>query len=196
MKNLAAQKEFSLVRNQYLTINPRCDYCWDTGLWMPAGRLSVCPDLILKSHPISSIKANIVAREASRVQDIGKGLDEDQFDIARLLAHFQETEPCPREKIDYLLYGKVNLGTARKVMKLIEILRSFWMLPIGSRRIPPAGYWIITGSREYARWFDHALRASRTQFAKFYQNAKHNYPHFASQLSLNFFEQEVEHEQL
>jgi hypothetical protein len=192
--NLAAQKEFGLVRNEYLTIDPRCQYCWDTGLWMPAGRVSVCPDLTLPSHVISSIRANIIAREATRVQDLCKHLNENEFDIARFLTHFEKDTPCPREKLDYLLHGKITLQTARAVMKLIEILRSLWMLPVGSSRVPPAGYWIITESKEYERWFDHALQASRTQFAKFYRNARHNYPHFASQLSFNFFEREVDHE--
>jgi hypothetical protein len=189
-KTLAAQKEFALVRNQYLSIDPRCEYCWGTDLWLPNGKIELCPELSnpKKSHPISSIEANIVAREATRVQNIYKSIDENLFDIARYLTRFSEKTPCKRKYLDRLLYGRVNWETTRLVTKFIERLRVVWMLPVGSRRSKPSGFWIITDAREYARWFDHALAASRTQFRNFYWNAKHNYPLFAAQLSLNFFE--------
>ena len=177
----------AIERVQLLPFKPRCATCWDTDIWLPNGKLEICPFADEKHHLIPPHAANIVAREAKRVQSLYSGIEEVEFHVARILCSFSKDNRCPGIELEKFFYHRTGNLTRRWLMHVIESLRSKWLLPIGSSRIKPAaGYWIITGVSEYGQWLEHGLQASRTQFRKFYENARHNYPEFAEQLKLEF----------
>jgi hypothetical protein len=75
----------------------------------------------------------------------------------------------------------------RKFHAAIEELRRVWMLPIGSRKDSPAGYWIITDVKDFEEWINRSKSAPITQLTTIYKVAKRNFPIFAEQMELDIF---------
>ena len=182
----------AIERAQFIPFRPECSVCLDTDIWLPNGFLEICPFVDDKTHIVPPHAANTVVREAKRVDNLYSEIDEGEFDIARILAHYSQDNRCSGDELLGAFFPKKPRAARRWLMNLIENLRSKWLLPIGSSRTPPTGYWIITGVDEYAQWLHHGLQASKTQFSKFYKNARHNYPKFAEQLKLKFAEESNE----
>ncbi len=177
-----------------LPIPAKCDRCLDTGIWLtPKGLVETCPAIQLAADPHDEPNkaSSILANEAMRMT--GYGLislkDPMEFELAQILTHFTCDEPCIRWRLDEHFYpdSDNDKWVERRLKKLIENLRDEWLLPIGSHRTKPFGYWMITSLEEYEIWFKHGLSASITQFSKFHKNAKHNYPVFAEQQQLGFW---------
>ena len=113
-------------------------------------------------------------------------IDQHTFFVAQTLMPFTAERPCKR---DWLIdkHFTFSASSLRKFHDTIETLRKDWLLPVGSRKESPGGYWIITDAADFAAWFDRAKSAPITQLTTIYRNAKRNFPVFAEQMELEFW---------
>ena len=170
-----------------------CDQCFDTGVWLtPRKEIATCPQLILSSeHAARTGAANRFATAAQRYLDRGNKIGSESFTIGAILCSYSTDNPCPRDLLVEFLYGGTNLNDSYKLRKfhgIIELLRKQWLLPIGSRKHEPSGYWMITSIDDYREWFGRVTSAPKTQLATIYRNAKANFPEFANQQELRLEE--------
>lgn len=169
-----------------------CERCFDTGIWLtPANEIHRCPELTLGNEHLEPNEASkMVNRSARRLKNIGHYIPVFEFELARILTFYTKEDPCKREKIDLFFYQDTNLKVndiERAVKKLIENLRKIWLLPVGSSKAKPYGYWIINNLKEYKDWYKVVTSAPITQLSTIHKNAKHNFPHFAEQIEIDFW---------
>lgn len=111
------------------------------------------------------------------------------FDLAQALTHFTSESPCDtRLLLDYL-FADTRMShheRLRKLAHLVEDLRRVWLLPVGSRRTAPAGYWIITDLDDCMAWLRAASSAPKTQLATIWRSAKAAFPVLAGQGEFEF----------
>lgn len=169
-----------------------CPRCFDTGIWLtPKNQVEYCPRVLMGDHPYEPNDAAVrVYREAYRLKGLEIYIQNQSFDLARLLTNFSTDHPCPRQEIFDTFYGDTELTYSNQLRKfhgIIEEFRKLWLLPIGSRKAEPSGYWIITELADYKEWYKRATAAPITQLSTIHRNAKHNFPVFAEQMELNFW---------
>ncbi len=169
-----------------------CTVCLDTGFWLtPKGKVWDCPNVMLgKPHVAENKAGQIVRRSAERLLLLGEEIISQEFQLAQMLTRVDGEEPCPRSIPIRFFYGDTNLTSAhslRKLHSMIENLRKKWLLPIGGRKAEPSGYWVITELEEYKQWYRSVTSAPITQLSTIHKNAKHNFPHFAEQMELEFW---------
>lgn len=169
-----------------------CRRCLDTGIWLtPRNQVETCPKVQLReAHKIPNPSAEIVKRSALRLKSLEQFIVPYEFELARILTHFSTENPCPRIKLDEFFFLDTNMSAKdmeRKTKKFIENLLTIWLLPVGSRRSKPSGYWIITELEDYKAWVEDAKSPAITRLSTIYKNAKHNFPHFAEQMELEFW---------
>lgn len=170
-----------------------CDRCFDSGVWLtPKRDVITCPQLVLgREHACSTTATDRFQKAAQRYLDRGNEIGNESFAVGAILCGFTTTDPCPRSLLLEFLYGGTNLNDAYKLRKfhgIIELLRKHWLLPIGSRKHDPAGYWMIISIDDYKDWFGRVVAAPKTQLATVYRNARENFPEFANQQKLNLEE--------
>ena len=173
-----------------------CIRCADLGYWIePTGTVSRCPSAELTSiHNPPSPEQTIVARAIQRLRRGKAAIELQAFEVLRHLVAFNSKRPCLRtDLVDlFFSYGdRAPANQTRKLQSVIEQLRKIWMVPVGSRKDDPSGYWIITEAADFKIWFAHAAAAPITQLTTLHRLAKHNFPLFAEQMELDFF-QDVE----
>ncbi len=169
-----------------------CNRCFDTGLWLTENnQVEACPVLVLtRAHNLPNAESRLLRRSAELVKDRKIYINPQAFDLARLLTNFDSLSPCPRQEIFETFYDSSVLtypNQLRKFHALIEELRSIWLLPIGSRKTAPSGYWIITDLQDFKNWFNRVKSAPITQLSTIHKVARHNFPLFAEQLELEFW---------
>lgn len=169
-----------------------CDRCFDTGIWLtPKNRVEVCPRIQIGApHSEPNPAAFIVRRAALRIAAMELWINPQTFDLARLLSNFSSGDPCPRSEIFETFYGDTNLSypnQLRKFHSLVEEMRRVWLLPVGSRKDEPSGYWIITDLDDFKTWIGRVKAAPITQLSTIHKVARHNFPHFAEQMELEFW---------
>lgn len=166
-----------------------CSRCFDTGIILTSENIvKLCP--LEPYHDINDAAHN-VRRAVLRIAEMQFWINPQAFDLARLMTNFSTENPCPRNEIFDTFYGDTLFSyqnQLRKFHSLIEELRTVWLLPIGSRKCEPSGYWIITELDDYKLWFKRATSAPITQLSTIHKNARHNFPHFAEQMELEFWE--------
>lgn len=74
----------------------------------------------------------------------------------------------------------------RGVKSSVQQLRDEYLLPIGSRRHTPAGYFWIHSLKEFQDWHQQYLSQAKTTFATAYKLARRHWPTYAGQLALDF----------
>jgi hypothetical protein len=169
-----------------------CQRCFDTGIWLtPTNDVAECPQKVMLpgSHPQLNAAAEILQRSVRRFKERNYVMPQT-FDLARILSNYTTDEPCARQLIFDLFWQDTNLTEAnrrRKLVAMIEELRLKWLLPIGSRKIEPSGYWIITTLEDFKAWFDRVKSAPITQLSTIHKVAKHNFPLFAEQMEIDFW---------
>lgn len=168
-----------------------CSRCFDTRLWLtPENKVELCPRIMRGEVHIGANEESIMLKRSTDLLDEKQiWINPQAFDLARLLTNFDTKNPCPRHEIFETFYdvtpGSYN-NLLRKFHALIEELRLIWLLPIGSRKTEPSGYWIITDLDDFKKWIDRVKSAPITQLSTIHKVARHNFPVFARQLELEF----------
>ncbi len=166
-----------------------CDRCFNTLLFLtPQRKLETCsctyPEYL--ANPASEI----LNKSAHRLQNLCIEIEPQVFDLARILTNWTSQNPCKRDDLLELFFGGIEISNQLKLRRFhgcIETLRKWWLLPIGSRKNYPNGYWIITELADYKAWVERAMSAPITQLSTIHANAKFNYPIYAEQLELDFW---------
>lgn len=175
-----------------------CDRCLGLGkVIAPSGIVATCPTIIMRGrdHYLSPA-GHIISRAVDRLQSLGAVADATSFEIARTLSRHSRELPCSRRELIDRHFDYVSGPDApsrdehrrRAVSKAIESLRNEWRLPVCSRKDRPSGYWIATGVEDFAEFFDRACREPITHLSTLHRMAKANWPVFAEQIELDFWE--------
>lgn len=165
-----------------------CDRCFDLGIYIgpSSNAFEPCPNIVLgREHAEPSPVAQIVQDAVMRQQIPA---DSHLFEIVRTLAMYSTEEPCPGDVLIDRHFNHLN-GTReskrRPVSAAIERLRTDWLLPVGSRKDPPYGYWIIVDEPDFEAWFQRKLAQPKKEIRMVYRLAKRYFPVYAGQLELS-----------
>ncbi len=169
-----------------------CQRCFDTGIWLtPKNQVAVCPRVQMRERHNEPNNASLILRRATnRLFDKKLWINSQAFDLARVLTNYTSRKPCSRTSLFELFFADTNFTEANKLRKfhsMVEELRAIWLLPVGSRKCDPSGYWIITDLADFKAWIDRVKSAPITQLTTIHRVAKHNFPVFAEQLELEFY---------
>lgn len=162
---------------------PQCRYCVDTNIYQrQSGEIVACPanhaPAFLHNRNLSAQR--LVKAVWFRVKN-NLHIEPKRLDIAKLLTLYTTDAPIKRDLIDRFV------GTdERTTKKHLELLRSEWLLPIGSRKFDPVGHWIIVDKDDYLRWESDFRRAPATQLSTCWKLRKANFPTLAGQSELDF----------
>lgn len=169
-------------------MEPKCWECEDTGLWMtPAGTVATCPRVQTgMPHNRPNAAAEMLQRAVTNLTRRKAAINSHLFDVARHLAAGTSKEPCDRDELIRKHFGYTS-NQLRHFHKAIEELRRIWALPVGSRKDPPAGYWIITDLEDFKAWVERSKSAPITQLSTIHHVARRNFPIFAEQMELAFW---------
>lgn len=164
-----------------------CPRCLDIGIRIsPVGVFEPCPAIVLgQPHGDPSPAALMIQRAVTRR---GVPADSHLFDVARTLAVFSTTYPCSRFELIERHFSFVSGSEAqrRKVSAAIERLRDEWLLPVGSRKGHPSGYWIITDEDDFEAWYQAKKAQPLKELTTLHRLARVHWPIFAEQLELEF----------
>lgn len=165
-----------------------CLRCYDIGVWRtPQGDVQPCPVVqIGLSHGELSPAAKMIVRATDLLRENNIPVHSLAFDIARNLSYYPSESPAQRTELLRVFFSYTR-DPKRKLMEVIEELRKVWLLPVGSRKEEPSGYWIITDADDFNAWVKRATAAPITQLSTIHRVAKRNFPVFAEQLELEFF---------
>ena len=169
-----------------------CTICSDFGLWMtPKGDVQPCPVIARgDQHREPNAAAKLAQKAIEAMKRNGVYIDCRQFDLVRELSRHTSADPCDRKKILVDRFSYLPMSDAAQLRRFhacIEELRRVWLLPIGSRKESPSGYWIITDQKDFEEWFTRTKAAPVTQLTTIYKVAKRNFPIFAEQMELDFW---------
>jgi hypothetical protein len=169
-----------------------CTICSDFGMWLtPKGDVMPCPVIARgDDHHEPNAAATLVQKAITDLKAQEAAIDSRQFGLAVKLCSYTSAAPCERRTIlaDYFSYLPMSeANQLRKFHAAIEELRRVWLLPIGSRKDTPSGYWIITDQKDFEEWFDRSKSAPLTQLTTIYKVARRNFPIFAEQIELDIF---------
>lgn len=165
----------------------RCHECRDIGFSIVSGEIRECFRLnggVAHNGPTPG--GTVLRRCSERLLRKNIVPDTHHFLVARRLAEFSKDRPCDTRQLLDQLFG-FSKDPLRKFTDVVEQLRRVWLLPVGSRRGRPAGYWIITEAGDFAEWVNRAKQAPITQLTTIHRVARHNFPIFAEQLELEFW---------
>lgn len=165
-----------------------CDRCQNIGMRIgPTGVFEQCPVVAVgQPHAEPNPAGTILRHFADVLRRRHIAPNSHAFDVAKTLTGYTTAEPCPR---DVLLDTHFTWTSSRlrKFHHAIEELRSIWLLPVGSRKEEPSGYWIITDVDDFAAWADRYRSAPITQLSTLHRVARANFPLYAEQLELDFW---------
>lgn len=190
MQNLSAN-EFEGLPLFQAVASRSCDTCFGTTLVLsPYNVVEPCLKQLYRNHPLPNEAATILLRSTKLLKEKQIWINPQAFDLARLLTNFDSKKPCPRGEIFDTFYDATVLSyqnQLRKFHALVEELRSIWLLPVGSRKTEPSGYWVITELADFKEWFERVKAAPITQLSTIHRVARHNFPVFADQMELEFY---------
>jgi hypothetical protein len=161
-----------------------CPVCWDTGVWWtPTQGFQGC----VESHAVE-FSAPALRLAATLWQRIEKkqAVEPQVFQLARHCVHARLESPVPSHRLEALLRA-----TRREINAWVEELRDEWVLPIGSRRAAPSGYYWMTSAAEYIAWSRVYRAQAIRSLVIMHRLGQHNYPELAGQTAFDFT-QEVE----
>jgi len=165
-----------------------CDRCFDLGIYIgpSSNAFEPCPNIVLgREHAEPSPVAQIV-QDAVMRQKIPA--DSHLFEIVRTLAMYTTDDPCPGNVLidRHFAFSNGSSETKRRqVSAAIERLRVDWVLPVGSRKDQPSGYWIMTDQVDFEIVLDEWLAQPKKTIGMAYRLAKRYFPVFAGQLELS-----------
>lgn len=175
--------------------NCRCTRCYDLGAWLtPKGIVTECPNLQLKlaDHPEPNDAAKAILRAGRQLAYRGIVANPIAFSVARRLAKATTADPVDRETLIDTYFEYARSQKVRHLHETIEQLRSLWLLPVGSRKSQPYGYWIITDEADFKDWVKRSTSAPIKQLTTIHAVARANFPVFAEQLDFEFWKDMAE----
>lgn len=166
----------------------RCFVCSDTGLmFRDLEGVSACWRLRAGAeHNAASPAAELLARAVRTARIKKHDIDRHTFDVAVTLCRFSTEKPCKRDRLIELHFRHTR-DPKRAVASTVETLRRDWLLPVAARKAEPSGYWIAASQDEFAEYVDLCRSAPITQLTTLYRTAKANWPVYAEQLELEFW---------
>ena len=169
-----------------------CDRCFGIGLRIhPEGYVEQCPTLQLGDpHRELSLEAARIVRAVEVLERQRLIADTIHFEVARTLAQYSSDKPCSARELSDRLFSYVlsDENRRRAVTLAIRFLRDTWLLPVGSRKHAPSGYWIIVSEADFRDWFERAKAEPITTLSTIFRLAKANWPEFAEQIELDFWQ--------
>jgi biotin operon repressor len=157
-----------------------CALCFDSKLIISDHRLALCERCGPTDYQYEAACQRLLEVALDR-QERGSLINPLIFDAARALVRTSAARPLPGPVLQKFLGA-----SEREVKGVIEALRADWLLPIGSSRKAPAGYFWITTPAEFEAWFrpyqSQALQSLKTGYAMM----KANYPELAGQINFHF----------
>lgn len=168
-----------------------CHVCRGIGLWkLPNGDVGQCPNQVVSGadHNYTGTAA-MIRRSVMRLKHGGFEINSHLFDLVLFLRSYTSERPCDREKLLAMHFKYLPEGPARlrHFHKAVEDLRRDWLLPLGSRKDAPSGYWIITEQKDFESWVKRSTAAPITQLSTIHRVARANFPVFAEQMELDFW---------
>lgn len=169
-------------------LSPRCFECSDLGFTLNReGQISTCWRISAgAAHNPASAAAQMLRLAANRLMIRKIVIDPHVFQVARQIAAGTAEKPVKREQLieGNFQYTRLSL---RAFQGVVETLRSVWLLPVGSRKGDPSGYWIVTDADDFKSWVERAKSAPLTQLTTIHRVAKANFPVFAEQMEIEFW---------
>lgn len=159
-----------------------CSNCLDTGIALDKAGHPVRCDAHDASFEFSEAAVRLSVRLWLMV-DKQKTVDARTVRIARLLTHATFDRPLQGKLL------RAHFDMAERDLKgVVEELRAEWGLPIGSRRMPPYGYYWIATSEEFKDWPRTMRGQAMRELSTTYRLYHACYPELAGQESLDFAE--------
>lgn len=159
-----------------------CDDCFDSGLiWKGTNGPATC----LKCddrRDLPDAGAKLMRAVYERIA-ANKLINKQQFDFARALVKSTVNNPVPLQ----ILMRHFDTSD-RTIKSYIESLRTEWLLPIGSSKFPPSGYYWIYTAEEFKAWLEAYLSQPREEFRTAYRMLRANFPELAGQIKFDFEE--------
>lgn len=169
----------------------RCFECVDTNLEITLYGVQACASCV-GAREARSPAASTLARVIFNRLERSLPVDPMLVQLGRILTRFSSDQPLPGEMIEVHL--RLNYRTAKT---MIETLRREYLLPIGSRKGQPNGYWIMTTAAEFIEWDRQFRSQAISLFATSYRLMRANFPALAGQTTLDFTDsvkQQIEEE--
>jgi hypothetical protein len=163
----------------------RCHECADIGFTIQQGCKRLCWRRAASDHNPPNEAARILDRSVDHLAVRKIVVDQYAFEVAKILT--QHTSERPFEKGEILATHLAQ--SLRSFHQIIADLRRIWLLPVGSRKFKPHGYWIITDQADFAEWVERERTAPITQLTWISAVARRNFPVFAEQLDLDFWQE-------
>lgn len=171
---------------------PRCGRCNDLGIWLtPRGILGECPSLQLRQndHAPMGVAGEMLLRSGRAMAQREYVITHiNDFRVARALTRQTAATPCSRQQLIDRYFDWAGSQKLRHLHACIERLRGEWLLPIGSSKKPPYGYWFITDEADFKRWVAAYKSAPIRQLSTAHAVAKAFFPEVAVQLAFEFAE--------
>lgn len=161
-------------------VSANCGECLGTGIAVTSkgpGRCTLC-------HADEVQFSEAAARLAVRLwvlQDKEQTVDPQTLKLARLLTHATFETPLQGR----LLREHFNLSE-RDLKSHVESLRAEWVLPIGSHRQPPYGYYWMRSPEEFQHWLRTMRAQAMRELVVAYRLFNEVYPELAGQESFDF----------
>lgn len=170
------------------SMTPRCPACGDIGLELDAtGTPTRCWRIKANAvHNEPTPAGTVVASALENLRRERQMINAHDLDVAKTLAKYTSAQPAKKERLIECHFS-YSASSLRLFHSAIERLRREWLLPVGSRKDRPSGYWIITEIGDFADWVDRAKSAPITQLTTIHRVAKRNFPVFAEQMELDFW---------
>lgn len=165
--------------------NSSCHECADLGFTIQQGLKRLCWRRAAIDHLPPNEAARMLDRAVDHLHERKIVIDHHAFEMAKVLTRYASAQPF--DKADILTTHLAQ--SLRSFHHIIEDLRKVWLLPVGSRKETPAGYWIITDQTDFSAWVQRAKSAPITQLATIHAVARRNFPLFAEQLELDFWQE-------
>jgi hypothetical protein len=166
----------------------RCFACGDLGVELDAsGVPRTCWRMRAGApHNELSPAARTVDRALTVLRIEKRTVDPHLLDVVRLLAQHSSLDPCRRDAIIERHFS-FSPSALRVFHTAVEHLRRVWLLPVASRKEPPAGYWISVDPDDFAAYIARAKASPLTQLTTVYRLARRNFPLLAEQFEFEFW---------
>lgn len=157
-----------------------CDVCLDSGLTITSSKPRRCPLCFHEDKRFSAPAVRLALCIWER-EDKQQSIDELLFATARFLT--RATSEYPITLVTLAEYFRCS---ERKVKDMIRTLRREWLLPIGSSRQPPYGYFWIQSAADFLSWSRPYRSQAIDELVTLWHLEKRNFPELAGQTSLDF----------
>jgi hypothetical protein len=158
----------------------QCQDCWDsTIIYTPHGLKKCAPCLTTKVSPRAERLAECVWLRVEKK----KSVEPSVLNVARLLIHATVDTPVS----NFTLQGYLR-STEREIKAAVRELRREWLLPIGSSRKAPTGYFWIEAAADFIGWARVYRSQAIDELGTLYKLQRANFPELAGQGSFRFVE--------